>query len=103
MKKNRLWLYLTGQSQWAPKWTEKLPAFCLPVHVDHSTFKWLGRNFNLAPYSYAGDTLFMSLRRRVVVRATVCLCHLEYDLKRWLERQFKKGFAVLARERRRLL
>jgi hypothetical protein len=91
------YLYLTGQSQWMPKWFERLPRFLHPIYVGEYRFRWLGREIE-TPFSLAGDTLFMYWRRRIIVRIIVRLCQLEYDIDGWLNR----WHAVLSSEYNKL-
>ena len=58
----RLFKYLSGQSQFAPKWFYSLPSFCLPVYTGKESFRWFGIEFK-TPNGLAGDTLFMAWRR----------------------------------------
>lgn len=66
MKKT--YLYLSGQSQWLPKWMEYLPPFCYPLFRPPSSFIWFGLEVKCK--SLAGETLFMCWRRKLTGQTT---------------------------------
>jgi len=69
------WWFVTGQSQWMPKWMEKLPRWMHPIYQGNNTFKWLGKV--IKAYSRPGETLMMCWRRIILTRI-YCLVWLAY-------------------------
>lgn len=64
--KGKTWNFITGQSQFGPKWIDKLPKWSFPVCIGDDYFQWFGIKIKtIRPL--AGETLFMYWRRVVKI------------------------------------
>ena len=72
----QLFLYLTGQVQFAPTWFYKLPKCVIPTYQGDKSYRWFGIHFTFEHFKdYEvceawGDTLFMAWRRKLISRET---------------------------------